>query len=174
MKLIPIYLHFDKVSGRYHFRVASLPKQHAINSLLNDHHLKKAKLYRLVIDNFTEKQRLKIKSSVVDTNNYLNEIHSFFNRLHRELSSGFCLYNNLSNCFSFYKVDKKKPENIYNHLKSLDKLLFNSFLNLNIVIIIADTKIRDNTATLVSHILSWCGNLFKMIHHTFNITLTKA
>ena len=174
MKLIPIYLHLDKVSGRYHFRVASLPKQHAINSLLNDHHLKKAKLYRLVIDNFTEKQRLKIKSSVVDTNNYLNEIHPSFNRLHRELSPGVCLCDNLSNCFSFHKVDKKKPENIYNHLKSLDKLLFNSFLNLNIVIIIADTKIRDNTVTLVSHILSWCGNLFKMIHHTFNITLTKA
>jgi len=110
----------------------------------------------------------------VDTNNYLNEIHSFFNRLHRELSSGFCLCDNLSNCFSFHKVDKKKPKNIYNHLKFLNKLLFNSSLNLNIVIIIADTRIRDNTATLVSHILSWCGDLFKMIYHTFNITLTKA
>ena len=153
MKLIPIHLHLDKVSGRYHLRVASLPKQHAINSLFDDDHLKEAKLHWLAIDNFTKKQRLKIKSSVVDTNNYLNEIHPSFNRLHRELSSGFCLCDNLSNCFSFHKVDKKKPENIYNHLKSLDKLLFNSSLNINMVIIIADTRIRNNTATSVSYIL---------------------
>ena len=174
MKLIPIHLHLDKVSGRYHLRVASLPKQHAINSLFDDDHLKEAKLHWLAIDNFTKKQRLKIKSPVVDTNNYLNEIHPSFNRLHRELSSGFCLCDNLSNCFSFHKVDKKKPENIYNHLKSLDKLLFNSSLNLNMIIIIVNTRIRNNTATSVSHILSWCGDLSKMIYHTFNITLTKA
>ena len=174
MKLIPIHLHLDKVSGRHHLRVASLPKQHAINSLLNDHHSKEAKLHWLVIDNFTEKQRLKIKSSVVDTNNYLNEIHPSFNRLHRELSPGVCLCDNLSNCFSFHKVDKKKPENIHNYLKSLDELLFNSSLNPNIVIIIADTSIRKNIVTSVSHIFSWCGDLSKMIHHTFNITLTKA
>ena len=154
VKLIPIYLYLDKVSGRHYLRVASLPKQHAINSLLNYHHSKEAKLHWLTIDNFTEKQRLKIKSSVVDTNNYLNEIHPSFNRLHRELSPGLCLCDNLSNCFSFYKVDKKKHENIHNHLKSLDKLLFNSSLNPNIVIIIADTRIRNNIATSVSHILS--------------------
>jgi len=167
-------LYLDKVSGRHYLRVASLPKQHAINSLLNDHHSKEAKLHWLAIDNSTEKQRLKIKSSVVDTNNYLNEIHPSFNRLYRELSSGFCLCDNLSNCFSFYKVDKKKHENIHNYLKSLDELLFNSFLNPNMVIIIADTRIRNNTATSVSHILSWYSDLSKIIHHTFKITLTKA
>ena len=151
MELIPIHLYLDKVSWRYHFRVASLSKH--INSVLNDHYSKEAKLYWLAIDNFAEKQRLKIKSSVVDTNN-LNEIYSFFNRLHRELSSGFYLCDNFSNYFSFHKVDKKKPENICNLLKSLDKLLFNSFLNPNIVIIIADTSIRNNITTSVSYIFS--------------------
>ena len=136
MELIPIHLYLDKVSGRYYFRVASLSKH--INSLLNGHYSKEAKLYWLAIDNFTEKQRLKIKSSVVDTNN-LNEIYSFFNKLHRELSPSFYLCDNFSNYFSFHKVDKKKPENICNYLKSLNKLLFNSFLNPNIIIIIADT-----------------------------------
>ena len=135
------------ISGCHNIRVASLSKH--INSLLNDHYSKEAKLYWLAIDNFAEKQRLKIKSSVVDTNN-LNDIYSFFNRLHRELSPGFYLCDNFSNYFSFHK---KKPENIYNHLKSLDKLLFNSFLNPNMVIIIADTRIRNNTATSVSYIL---------------------
>jgi len=174
MELISIHLYLDKVSGRYYLRVASLSKQHAINSLLNDHHSKEAKLHWLAIDNFTEKQRLKIKSFIVDTNNYLDEIYSFFNRLYRKLLSGFCLCDNLSNCFSFHKVDKKKPENICNHLKSLDELLFNSFLNPNMVIIIADTSIRNNIATSVSYIFSWYGNLSKIIYHAFNITLTEA
>ena len=56
VKIIPIHLYLDKVSGRHYLRVASLPKQHAINSLLNYHHSKEAKLHWLTIDNFTEKQ----------------------------------------------------------------------------------------------------------------------
>jgi len=87
-----------------------MKRKNKIKSTVND---LDTKLYWLAIDNFAEKQRLKIKSSVVDTNN-LNEIYSFFNRLHRELSPGFYLCDNFSNYFSFHK---KKPENICNHLK---------------------------------------------------------
>ena len=37
------------------------------------------------------KQCLKIKSSIVDTNNCLNEIFPAFDSLNQELSLGFCL-----------------------------------------------------------------------------------
>ena len=48
-----------------------------------------AKLYCFLIDNLTDRQCLKIKSSVVDTTNYLNKVHLSFNQLYKELLPGF-------------------------------------------------------------------------------------
>jgi len=87
--LIPIHLYLSKVSGRHHLRIVSLPKQHALNSLLDNQHLKKAKPHCLSMDNLTSKQYQKIKSLIMDTNSWLNEIFPFFNRLHKELLLGF-------------------------------------------------------------------------------------
>jgi len=63
--LIPIYLYFDKISSKHYLRVIFLPKQYVINSLLDNQYLKKMKSYHLLMDNLTEKQHLKIKSSIV-------------------------------------------------------------------------------------------------------------
>ena len=68
--LILIYLYFDKISSRHHLRVTSLSKQHTINSFLDNQHSKKMKSHCLSMDNLTDKQCLKIKSSIVDTNNH--------------------------------------------------------------------------------------------------------
>ena len=68
--------------------MASLSKQHALNSLLDDQYLKKAKPHYLSMDNLTSKQCQKIKSSIIDTNNCLNEVLPFFNKLYEELSPG--------------------------------------------------------------------------------------
>ena len=54
--LIPIHLYLSKVSGKYHLRIVSLPKQHTLNSLLDDQHLKKTKPHCLLIGNLTFKQ----------------------------------------------------------------------------------------------------------------------
>ena len=76
----------------------SLPQQHALNSLFDKYYSKKAKPYWLSIALFTQKQCSKIKSPIVDSNNYLNEVFPSFNRLYKELSPGFWLVNTL---FSF-------------------------------------------------------------------------
>ena len=67
--LIPIYLYLDKTSGWYHLQVAYLSQQHAFNFLLEYHHFKKAKSHYLSIVHLIDKQQLKVKSSLVDTNN---------------------------------------------------------------------------------------------------------
>ena len=46
---IPIYLHLNKVSRRHHLIIASLPRQHAINLILNNQYLKKTKHHQLSI-----------------------------------------------------------------------------------------------------------------------------
>jgi len=61
----------------------SILKQHAINSLLDEHYSKKAKLYHLLLEYLTDKQHSKVKSSIVDTKNCLNEVFSAFDRLYK-------------------------------------------------------------------------------------------
>ena len=67
----------------------SLPKHHALNSLFDDQYSKKVKPHHFLLSNFMSKQYLKIKSSVVDSNNHLNGIFSSFDNLHKELFSSF-------------------------------------------------------------------------------------
>ena len=52
------------------------------------------------------KQCLKIKSPIVDTNNYLNKIFPAFDNLNRELSPGFCLVDIFSDHFSIHLVNQ--------------------------------------------------------------------
>ena len=92
--LISIHLHLNKSSKRHHLKVVSLSKQYAINLLLDNQYSKKAKPHYLLIGNLTDKQCLKIKSSIVDTKNHLNKVHPFFNRLYKELLSRFNLVDN--------------------------------------------------------------------------------
>lgn len=121
--------------------------------------------------NLTEKQRLKIKSSIMDTNNHLNEVHPSFNK---ELSPGFRLVDNFPNCFSFHIVNFNDTETISAYLQSLDNILEKSFLNLNIILIISNTSIKDNVATFISHILSSWSVLKKTIYYAVNIISTEA
>jgi len=78
-----------------------LPKQHIINLLLDKHHSKRAELYCISITYLTSKQCLKIKKSVINTNNWLNEVFLSFDSLNKEISPGFHLINILFKHFSF-------------------------------------------------------------------------
>jgi len=93
---IPIHNHLEKISGRHYLRITSLPKQYAINSLLDNYYSKNAEPYHLSIDNLMDKQCLKVKSSIVDTNNHLNEVYPSFNRLYKKLSPEFHSVDNLT------------------------------------------------------------------------------
>ena len=105
--LILDHFHLDKLIGHHYLRVAFLSKQHMLNFLLNIHHSKQADFHCMATSCLTPKQYLKIKSPTVDTNNCLNQVLLAFNSLNKELSLGFCLIDNFSNCFSFHTVDCK-------------------------------------------------------------------
>ena len=145
-----------------------------INSLLDNQHLKKTKSYCLLIDNLTNKQCFKTKSSIINANNCLNKVHPLFNRLHQELLPEFQLVNNFPNCFLFHSVNYHNPKTIKAHLWLLDYILEESAINLNIVIVLANTSVKNNIATSISHIISSQNTLKKIIHHTVNITSTEA
>ena len=68
--LIPIHLYLQKLSGRHQIWTLALLVNHAINTLLERRHTNNFSLHYLSLENITEKQRLRIKSSVVDANNH--------------------------------------------------------------------------------------------------------
>jgi len=75
--LIPIYLYLLKISGHQQLNTTSLLSNHMINSLFENRHVKNLLLYCLSLEKLTPKQQLKVKSSIIDTNNYLNRIFFF-------------------------------------------------------------------------------------------------
>lgn len=171
VSLISIYIHLDKISGRHHLRVLSLPQHHLLNSLLDKHYSKKTKHHQLSIGHLIYKQCSKIMSSIVDTNNCLNEVFSFFDRLHKELSSGFWLVDNFPDWFSFYTVNIEAKNAYWN---KLDKI-FNEFSSdTKTVLIIFDASIKNNAVTSISHIYNIHNIIAKTLHYTINIISIKA
>jgi len=132
--------------------MVSLPKQHVINSLLDKHHSKKATSYYIATCHLTPKQHVKIKSSIVNINNYLNGIFLAFDSLNQVLSPGFCLIDTFPNCFSFYLANCKDANTKITHqnkLKNIDKSLSN---NQDTILIISDVSVKNSVTTSVSHI----------------------
>ena len=127
-------------------------KQHAINSLLDEYYFKKTISYCIATCHFTSKQYLKIKSPIVDINNYLNQILPTFDSLNRELYSSFCLVDTFPNYFSFNLANCKDFNTritYQNKLENIYKALSN---NHNTVLIISDISIKNNITILVLHI----------------------
>ena len=84
-----IYFHFDKIISHYHLYIASLLKQHTINFILDEYYFKKAISHYMAINYLISKQCLKIKSSIMNTNNCLSKVFPSFNSLNTELFLGF-------------------------------------------------------------------------------------
>ena len=127
------------------------------------------------MENITEKQRIRIKGSVVNANNYLNGIFSSFDSLNSEFSPDFRLVNNFSSYFSFYQTNHKDNESKAAHLCKLDEISFNALLDPKSVIVISsNTSIKNKVATSISYTYYYPNEIKKTIHHTVNIISIKA
>ena len=91
----------------------------------------------------TNKQRLKVKSSIIDANNRLNGIFNSFDSFNNKFSSGNRLIDMFPSYFSFYPLDKKSAETRKTHLCKLDEIIFNTLTNLKIAIVVSDTSIKN-------------------------------
>ena len=117
----------------------SLPKQHMINSLLDEHHSQKATSYCIATCYLIPKQHMKIKSSIIDINNYLNGIFLAFDSLNQELSPGFCLIDTFPNHFSFYLANCKNTDTKITHQNKLKNIYKSSSNNQDTILIIVMT-----------------------------------
>ena len=122
----------------------------------------------------TSNQHLKIKSFVTDTNNYLNEIFLSFDSLNSEFLPGSRLIDIFYSCISIYKAYYCNKESKAVYCCKLDNLVFNTLLDLNSVIVVSNTSIKNNIATSIAYIYSFSSLIKKILYHTIDITSIEA
>jgi len=172
--LIHIYLHLQKLSGRFQLRTSIFPSNHVIKSLLGKRHIIDSHSYHFSLENMTSKQHSKIKSSVTDANNCLNRIFPSFDSLNSKFSSGLRLIDTFSSCFSFHKANCCNKENKAAHCCKIDDLVFNASSNLYTIIVVSDASIRNNIATSIAHIHSFSSLIKEMLYHAVDITMIET
>ena len=86
--LIPIYLHFQKLSGRLQLRVYTLPNNHILHSLLKFRLNILSYLHCLSLEFLTKHQCKLIKGPVIDMDNRFNKVFPSFDSFNPESTLG--------------------------------------------------------------------------------------
>lgn len=128
----------------------------------------------MAISQLTIKQNLKVKSPIVDIKHRLNGVLPAFDSLNKELSPGFCLVDNFPNYFSLNIVSHKDVKARTTHLNHLINIYQDSLSHPSTAIVIADTGVKNNVATFVSHIQRKQNIISKAIHYAMNVTSAEA
>ena len=144
------------------------------SSLFSNEHTNYTVHYYLSLDNVISKQRLNIKSSIIDVNNHLNGIFSSFSSMNSESSPEYRLINIFPSCFSFHQADCRSKETKSTHIQKLDKIAFIKLSNSKTIIVMSDTSIKNNITTSIVYIHLHSNLIKKTSHHTINITFMEA
>ena len=120
---------------------------------------------------FSQIDKKKIKSHLVDSNNRAYGTSPSFSPLHPELTLGVRIINTFSDCFSFNHSNKKNNKH---HLQQLDSMVIKSSLSQSIAIIATDASIKNDIATSISHTYISNQPLIKTIHYVAFVTSAEA
>ena len=112
-----------------------------------------------------------VKGHLIDLANRFNECLPSFDPLNLEFSPGLQVIDNFSDRISFV-LNKEKNNKL--RTQNLDKMVLESFSSPSITIIASDVSIKNSVATSIAHIHTHNKPIIKMIHHTVNVTSTKA
>jgi len=89
--LIPIYLHLKKLYGRFLLWELSLLSNHIINNILSSNRSQEQSCYNVSIDYLMAKQKLYLKSLLININDKCNEFFPSFSFSMRNLNQGTVL-----------------------------------------------------------------------------------
>ena len=121
--LILIKLYLQKLVNRSWLCTLSLPPNHLIRTLMESSFGSPKYCHPALLNSLTSHQRSHVKGYLVDSDNKFNVIFSSFSPLHLELSLGFRIIDNFSDCFSFNlsnneKITKSTSNNLITWLLS--------------------------------------------------------
>ena len=147
--LIPIHLHLKKLYNRFHLWGFSHPPNHIIKSILSLDGSTEHIPHSLSLKYLTSKQRLCLNSLLMNKNNKFLPSFSPFNQ---EFSLENWLKDSFPDQFSFHLCLR----DVKSHIKNLDNITFKASSDLFTSIVIFDASIKNQVATLISHIyLLW-------------------
>ena len=166
-RLVPIHLHFKKLYRRFLLWESSLLSNHIINNILSSNKSQEQNCHSASIDHLTNKQRLCLKSPLINVDNKHNKFFPSFSFFNEEFKPGNHLINVFSDCFSFHPCSSNNK----NYIGKLDDITLRASSNPSSTIIVS---IMNYIATLISHFHSFNKPIIKTIHRAINITTTEA
>jgi len=126
------------------------------------------------LENITFKQCLKIKISITNTHNYLNRVFPSFDFLNSKFFPELRLIDIFSSHLSFYKANHCNKENKAAYHYKLDDLVLNISSDSYTAIVVSNTSIKNNIATLIACIYSFSSPIKKILYHAVDITMIEA
>ena len=168
--LIPIYFYLKKLYRRFLLRDSSFPPNHIISSILSSDGLYEHNSHNISIDNLTPKQRLYLKSFLININNRCNKLFPFFSFFNERFNPGNYLINSFSDQFSFHLHSL----NIRNYIKNLNDITFRTSSNPSSSIVVSNASIKNHVAMSILYIHLYNKPVIKTIHKAVNIITTEA
>ena len=168
--LILIYLHLKKLYRRFLLYKSSLPPNHIINSILSSNRLQKWNYHNASIDHLTAKQRLHLKSPLIDVDDKQNKFFPLFSFSNKEFKPGDRLTDLFSDHLSFHSHSSCTKK----HIKKLDEITLRASSNPTLIIVVSDANIKNHIVTLIFYIHSFQKPVVKTIHRTINVITTEA
>jgi len=170
--LIPIKFHLQKLASRSQLHAAALSKNHLIRTLMDDPLNLHIKPSPHSINILTEHQKSITKGHLIDSNNKLFGIFLSFSPLNLELILGSRIVDVFSDLFSFNVANKEENDKL--HFQQVNDITLQSSSLPHMAIVVTDASIKNDIATLVSHIHIHNHSLIKMVHHVAFVTSTEV
>ena len=161
--------------GQSYLRYAVIPHNHAISSLLEYSYTQNPFFHKLVLPNLIPRQKLKLKSPIINVDHRLTQIYTTFKTSPKCITTpDLRVVNHFSPQFSFHTPDSKKENKKEIHLKNLNNVFSLSQSHSSHICIVADGGVKDRSATTIAYL--WQNNtiMHKPRMHATNITSTET
>jgi len=172
MGLIPIKLHLYKLTSRSQLCSTALPENYLIKTLMNDPLNTCYKPSPHSINTLTDRQKIFIKGYLMNSNNKLYRVSPSFSPLNPEFNLDSRIIDIFPDRISFNLANKAKNESSCS--QQLDNMTIQSSLSPHTAIVVSNASIKNNIATLVSHIHIRDQLLVKTVYHMAFVTSTEA
>ena len=106
--------------------------------------------------------------------NRTNKVFLSFDSFSSEFSPRDRLIDVFPSCFSFYFTNRKSKENIKAYIHRLNKITLLLSADPKSIVIVLNTSIKNQVATLIAHIHIYDSLVVKTIYHAINVTTTEA
>ena len=172
--LIPIYIHLQKLNGRFHLRTHSLSQSYIIKLILEIRSSNNIEPHWLLLERLMPRQWVIIKGLIVDINNRFNKVFLSFSLFNYEFLLGNRLINIFSNHFSFHYLNRKSNYNIESYLLKLNSITLQVSSDPHSVVVITNASIKNQVATSISHVHIHNRPVIKTTYRIVNVISTEA